>query len=787
MAEQATQQEEIESRYRSLKVDLIPHRTALRRLNYFDGRFLRAEHMDKEQRYVRSLVQLSNVAGGSGVVYGFNLERLPDDPQRPSGVRLRLSRGLAIDSRGQVLHLPNDAEIDLTRLLGLRSRAQGDGPAEATPYEDRGTTPPELDRPRLFQLSLALLEEKDGREEVFGLGYPDACCRPDEKADRLDGVQLWAESIDAQVEGLGSLAGNLQSLRSQVASNLFDREHRRVSAWYPYTPKADENTDALGPLMSKQGPAGPAGAFYGGGAALPTHPRIVPLPIAVVAVLGTQLLFLDPWMARRERIDVPGLSGIGRWIGMRPLSVFFAQLFQFQYQLHESAKSQSAELLNGAVLKQAMQLIELIKGNPELSEKLPANFEREIDRMKKAEESRKLGADLSLEKRGFVELPPAGFVPLRAGDLVWPQLQQLLGDGTQFRIHTVAFDSIPRALLRAQHKARIPLRASHKPRIDMLIPDSQGAPAVSWAQVRWALFCRSHMEEFVLYTEDKPTSEAEQSAFMRYRVHRVPYTKTCCDAVDSADEETLRSFALELGAVTFGPPGADRSKKGQFEEGSMATLVKNWGGGARMKGLMVLPPEEEKNVQVRTAEAVDVHLQLLPKPKDPKNDALAAGGMNHRTRVGLEQNLAELYLLTFYSARIVLLDLVGRRIKVDGLDVIFSFDKDCKAIDKKEQLEAFENLEDQVSQALAKDESEGPEAKVSQVRYVTLSGKIPDRADSSKAIESFNRLVLSKFIPPAKLGAVPFQAEEDEKAYFFDGADRVDLVVFVSFAYDEAG
>ena len=49
-------------------VSLIPQPTPLTRLNYFDGKFLRADDLAREQAYLRGLVHLSNRAGGSGVV-----------------------------------------------------------------------------------------------------------------------------------------------------------------------------------------------------------------------------------------------------------------------------------------------------------------------------------------------------------------------------------------------------------------------------------------------------------------------------------------------------------------------------------------------------------------------------------------------------------------------------------------------------------------------------------------------------------------------------------------------
>ena len=55
--------------------------TPLTCLNYYDGKFLRADDLDVEQAYFRNLAWLSNVAGGSGVVYGYDVEESSGAPE----------------------------------------------------------------------------------------------------------------------------------------------------------------------------------------------------------------------------------------------------------------------------------------------------------------------------------------------------------------------------------------------------------------------------------------------------------------------------------------------------------------------------------------------------------------------------------------------------------------------------------------------------------------------------------------------------------------------------------
>src|SRR5262245_22013459 len=78
---------------------VIPGATPLTRLNYFDGKFLRASDLKAEQDYLRNLVRQSNQAGGSGVAHGF-------DVTLAGGDSLKIGPGLGIDPQGRVLLLP---------------------------------------------------------------------------------------------------------------------------------------------------------------------------------------------------------------------------------------------------------------------------------------------------------------------------------------------------------------------------------------------------------------------------------------------------------------------------------------------------------------------------------------------------------------------------------------------------------------------------------------------------------------------------------------------------------
>src|SRR6476646_8936333 len=88
---------------------IIQANTPLTRLNYFDGKFLRAQDLRMEQDYLRQLVRESNQAGGAGVAHGFDLTR-------GSGDELNIGAGLAFDSQGRVLLLPQAISLGAREL-----------------------------------------------------------------------------------------------------------------------------------------------------------------------------------------------------------------------------------------------------------------------------------------------------------------------------------------------------------------------------------------------------------------------------------------------------------------------------------------------------------------------------------------------------------------------------------------------------------------------------------------------------------------------------------------------
>src|SRR5262245_37603164 len=90
-------------------VATIEAHTALTRLHFFDGKFLRADALTLEQDYHRELVRLSNLAGGWGVVHGLGIAA--------PGATLSVSPGLAITPAGSTVLLAQIFEVEIAKLI----------------------------------------------------------------------------------------------------------------------------------------------------------------------------------------------------------------------------------------------------------------------------------------------------------------------------------------------------------------------------------------------------------------------------------------------------------------------------------------------------------------------------------------------------------------------------------------------------------------------------------------------------------------------------------------------
>lgn len=467
-------------------IALVPSPTPLTRLHFFDGKFLRAEDLTREQDYLRELVHRSNRAGGFGVVHGLDLQ------VADNGGALRLGPGLAIDPEGRVLLLPGPAEARLPIADLLRAARQA--PAPAMPGLDAhfcgctvdGESPASgpVQASNLYVVAVCHLEALCGTEPVHGKVCEAACATGTDRPYTVEGLLVRAIPLTDLVLPTSSAFPFLDKhVRSRVASAYYAAERTQVAA-----------------LINAEGLRSEAwclGASAEDGACV---------PLGVIGVAGDTVTFFDPWTARRERMDAPARKYWQWRMAMRPWSVYLAQILQFQCQLtglivrgHDPGGrdpcAEQAGLLGQAadVLARILERYEGLMARASEDGRLAVALAEGADNLglggvgdllsrlrgagQQAEANR---GDALLLRGGIVELPPAGYLPVspQAGRSINAQVRAWMGEGVDLRFCTVRPDFVAHALEEAQHMERISLTRGlddpgNKEEVDILVPDGR--------------------------------------------------------------------------------------------------------------------------------------------------------------------------------------------------------------------------------------------------------------------------------------------------------------------------
>jgi hypothetical protein len=461
-------------------ITLIPRPTPLTRLNYFDGKFLRADDLSREQHYLRSLVELANRAGGWGVVHGF------DTVLGSQRATIDLGPGLAIDPAGRTLYLPHAASVSVRELLeksrrfataggAQQSRANGRGAFDLCEVDEPDTEEPGSAFPTdLYLISIAHVEALCGEEDVYGKLCEDACVTSSQRPYRLEGVVVRAAPLTLRPGACDAPWLTARHLRSRVAAAYFAAERRR-----------------LGRLMS--GARLREETWCLGARAEPGND----VPIAVVAVNGGAVDFLDAWTARRERMETPARRYWAWQMMMRPWNVYLAQILQFQCHLRD--------VLDGApdpaaptdpcadrdeVIRSAVDTLTSLEGSQDLSGALQQLVALNQSFKQVLASASKSAPKRILIGRGIVELPSAGYLPVSPGGPVGveTQVRRLLGEGVDLRFCAVRPDFVAHALEEAQHMERICLLQgledpTRLEEVDILVPDGEFLPGAAVARL----------------------------------------------------------------------------------------------------------------------------------------------------------------------------------------------------------------------------------------------------------------------------------------------------------------
>ncbi|HEX3146060.1 MAG TPA: DUF11 domain-containing protein, partial [Pyrinomonadaceae bacterium] len=466
---------------------VIPGETPLTRLNYFDGKFLRASDLKAEQDYLRHLVRLSNQADGSGVAHGF-------DVRLGGGDTIDIGPGLAIDAEGRVLLMPQgttisiqdliDKSLDLQTIYGKSEIKKND--SFETCEQITATPPDNITHPNnLYVIVISAAEALCGEEDVYGKLCEEACSTTTDRPLAVEGLIVRAVPLVLQTPLPNPKAVTITTqthYRSRVASAYFQDERNRLANLIS-AQGLKQQTWCLG-----------ADSLGNGGVA-----------IGVFARAGSTPIFLDPWIVRRELIDTPARRYWQWRMMMRPWDVFLAQVLQFQCQLHELYQKfpdpgVAIDPCSGArdALKEAATTIYELKQfyektsqqftylNVDMSKAitLPGGWTA-LDSLKTKLENVGQGfallpPDQWLINGGIIELPSAGYLPVvpDGNVTVNDQVRRMMGKGVDLRFCVVSADFVAHALEEAQHMERISLiegleNAAKIPQVDILVPDGE--------------------------------------------------------------------------------------------------------------------------------------------------------------------------------------------------------------------------------------------------------------------------------------------------------------------------
>ena len=506
MIDTTTSSTELALSFEPQGVEEVPDSTILTRLNYFDGKFLRADDLRLEQDYMRRVAELGARAGGSGLVYGF-------DVTAGSGDQLTIGGGLAFDPAGRVLYMPAPFSVSLNQVIAATRNAlaavhrasAGSSTFEICTPEDKGEQPPPAPSgAEFYVITIAHAERACGDEEVFGRLCDDGCATSTDRAYMVEGVIVRAAPFQPRTPFVQFPGLTEAHIHSQLVSAYF----------------ADEK-DFVPCQISK---AGLLSGIWCHGAAAPGGWEV---PIAVVGRL-TSSTFVDEWVVRRERMDTPPRRYWQGRMCMRPWDTFLAQVLQFQCQLPSVLSGREGDSTSVdpcaahvdvirevsayvADLHQALAaplrsadrreaVIHAAEAAP--IEGVPADqpagtaMREEITRARAAPllqadkialiqrrladvlDKAKLPSQHILLDGGLVELPPAGYLPVTPGTTppVDEQVRRLMGPGVDLRFCVARHDYIPRAFESAQHMDRISLvegieDTARRPKVDVLVPD----------------------------------------------------------------------------------------------------------------------------------------------------------------------------------------------------------------------------------------------------------------------------------------------------------------------------
>lgn len=458
---------------------LIEQGTPLTRNHWFDGKFLRADDLARDQDYQRAALRLANQAGGFGVVHGLEVGL--------AGNEILLQPGLGLNADGELLLLNSELVVGVEALIAASEAAAAAAPATdgnshfaACEAEAQAAEPaPAAGGLRVYWLTLSPHQALCGHEDVVGALCERACVTERQRPYKLEGVRLRARRINLQLPALPGLEAGGRHARSRIASLLFGRDDARIS------PLPDNGGRLLSPLWCS-------------GAELQSGRE---LRLGVLVRGAGTADFIDLWTGRRERMATQAEGYWRRRTRQRPYADFIAQVAQFQCQLTQLFRDAAPPADGGGDCGALKALVADLERQLEAAQQEDEQENRraaaiDYERAASVQVMRRIGrfvlqaqpllqgrADRLLLERGIVELPPAGFLPVSPnGGPLERQLQDWVGPGLRLQICSAPLDAIGHLFGQAQHSARTSLThgiadPADKPLLQIIVPDGEAGVA----------------------------------------------------------------------------------------------------------------------------------------------------------------------------------------------------------------------------------------------------------------------------------------------------------------------
>jgi hypothetical protein len=156
--------------------------TALRSVNFFNGRLLTGDDLSREQATQSARLARLGRAVGDGIAWGFEVVEQPALSTKSQPV-VTVSAGLAVSRAGAALELPSDLDVALYRDATSASPGAESGNLFADCQPGAGGT--YTAGAGVYLLTVAPNEKGEGRAQVNGLGNDDAVCNVALEAEAL--------------------------------------------------------------------------------------------------------------------------------------------------------------------------------------------------------------------------------------------------------------------------------------------------------------------------------------------------------------------------------------------------------------------------------------------------------------------------------------------------------------------------------------------------------------------------------------------------------------------------